>query len=168
MEACKEAGLKARGSKIKCKSQNKWLDQECKTEKKTCNPLGRKFLITIIIQNWDNCCKTKTRVSNKLVDGRNGSISAKECLLSIWRKLQRDLATNSSYLTGPLHWSVFAIHTGSRDKFLSLLKFLVIEFPWKCKSLQPPFNFLRKKISVANSKRKNKFDVVRLRTNPGA
>ena len=48
--ACKEAGLKARGSKIKCKSQNKWLDQECKTEKKTCNPLGRKFLITPIIQ----------------------------------------------------------------------------------------------------------------------
>ena len=35
VEACKEAGLKATGSKIKCKSQNKWLDKECKTEKKT-------------------------------------------------------------------------------------------------------------------------------------
>ena len=32
MEACKEAGWKARGTKIKCKSQIKWFDQECKTE----------------------------------------------------------------------------------------------------------------------------------------
>ena len=43
MEACKEAGLKARGSKIKCKSQNKWLDQECKTEKKNLQSLGEKI-----------------------------------------------------------------------------------------------------------------------------
>ena len=49
VEACKEAGLKARGSKIKCKSQNKWFNLECKTEKKkTCNPLERKFLKTLI------------------------------------------------------------------------------------------------------------------------
>ena len=33
VEACKEAGLRARGSKIKCKSQNKWLNLECETEK---------------------------------------------------------------------------------------------------------------------------------------
>ena len=33
LEACKEAALKARGSKIKCKSQNKWFDLECETEK---------------------------------------------------------------------------------------------------------------------------------------
>ena len=33
MEACKEAGWKARGSKIKCKSQIKWFDQKCGTEK---------------------------------------------------------------------------------------------------------------------------------------
>ena len=32
VEACKEAGLKARGSKIK-KSQNKWFDLECEEEK---------------------------------------------------------------------------------------------------------------------------------------
>ena len=32
VEACKEAGLKARGSKIKCKSQNKWFDLECEKE----------------------------------------------------------------------------------------------------------------------------------------
>ena len=29
VEACKEDGLKARSSKIKCKSQNKWLDHQC-------------------------------------------------------------------------------------------------------------------------------------------
>ena len=29
VEACKEAGLKARSSKMKCKSQNKWFDEEC-------------------------------------------------------------------------------------------------------------------------------------------
>ena len=33
VEACQEAGWKASGSKIKCKPQNKWFDQECKTEK---------------------------------------------------------------------------------------------------------------------------------------
>ena len=32
VEACKEAGLKARGSKIKCKSQNKWFDLECEED----------------------------------------------------------------------------------------------------------------------------------------
>ena len=32
VEECKEAGLKARGSKIK-KSQNKWFDLECEEEK---------------------------------------------------------------------------------------------------------------------------------------
>ena len=32
VEACKEAGWKARGSKIKCKSQNKWFDLECEKE----------------------------------------------------------------------------------------------------------------------------------------
>ena len=35
METCKEAAwTKARDSKIKCKPQNKWFDQECKKEKK--------------------------------------------------------------------------------------------------------------------------------------
>ena len=29
VEACKETRLKARGSEIKCKSQNKWFDLEC-------------------------------------------------------------------------------------------------------------------------------------------
>ena len=43
MEACKEAGWKARGSKIKCKSQIKWFDQECKTEKENLLSLGEKI-----------------------------------------------------------------------------------------------------------------------------
>ena len=43
MEACKEAGLKARGSKIKWKSQIKWFDQECETEKKNFQSLGEKI-----------------------------------------------------------------------------------------------------------------------------
>ena len=43
MEACKEAGWKARGSKIKCKSQIKWFDQECETEKENLQSLGEKI-----------------------------------------------------------------------------------------------------------------------------
>ena len=43
IEACKEAGLKARGSKIKCKSQNKWFDLECETEKESLQSLGEKI-----------------------------------------------------------------------------------------------------------------------------
>ena len=43
VEACKEAGLKARSSKIKCKSQNKWFDQECETEKGNLQSLGEKI-----------------------------------------------------------------------------------------------------------------------------
>ena len=43
MEACKEAGWKARGSKIKCKSQTKWFDQECETEKENLQSLGEKI-----------------------------------------------------------------------------------------------------------------------------
>ena len=42
-EACKEAGLKVRSSKIKCKSQNKWFDQECETEKENLQSLGEKI-----------------------------------------------------------------------------------------------------------------------------
>ena len=43
VEACKEAGLKAIDSKIKSKSQNKWFDQECKTEKENWQSLGNKI-----------------------------------------------------------------------------------------------------------------------------
>ena len=43
MEACKEATWKARGRKIKCKSQVKWFDQECKTEKENLQFLGEKI-----------------------------------------------------------------------------------------------------------------------------
>ena len=43
VEACKEAGLKARGRKIKCKSQNKWFDLECETEKENLQSLGEKI-----------------------------------------------------------------------------------------------------------------------------
>ena len=43
MEACKEAGRKARGTKIKCKSQIKWFDQECETEKENLQSLGEKM-----------------------------------------------------------------------------------------------------------------------------
>ena len=46
VEACKEARLKARSHKIKCKSQNNWLIRNAKQKKETCNPWGRKFLKT--------------------------------------------------------------------------------------------------------------------------
>ena len=40
VEAYKETRLKARGSKIKCKSQNKWFDQQRETEKENLKSLG--------------------------------------------------------------------------------------------------------------------------------
>ena len=43
MEACKETGWKARGSKVKYKSQIKWFDQECETEKENLQSLGEKM-----------------------------------------------------------------------------------------------------------------------------
>ena len=43
MEACKQAGWKARGSKIKCKSQIKWFDQECETKKENLQSLREKI-----------------------------------------------------------------------------------------------------------------------------
>ena len=43
VEACKEAGLKARGSKIKYKSQKTWFDLECETEKENLQSLGGKM-----------------------------------------------------------------------------------------------------------------------------
>ena len=83
VEACKEAGLKATGSKIKCKSQNKWLDKECKTE-------NDSRLLKNSEGNRDD--------EWYFVDGRNRSVSAKACLISICRKLQRDLAKNRKNL----------------------------------------------------------------------
>ena len=47
MKACKEAGWKATGSKIKCKSQIKWFDQECETEKENLKSLGEKICHSI-------------------------------------------------------------------------------------------------------------------------
>ena len=44
MEACKEAGWKVRGSKIECKSQIKWFDQECGTEKENLQSLREKCI----------------------------------------------------------------------------------------------------------------------------
>ena len=44
VETCKEAGRsKARGSKIKCKPQNKWFGQECETEKENLQSLGENI-----------------------------------------------------------------------------------------------------------------------------
>ena len=43
VEACKEAGLKVRNTKFKCKSQNKWFDEECETEKENLKSLGEKI-----------------------------------------------------------------------------------------------------------------------------
>ena len=44
VEACKEAGWKAN-------PKTNGSIRNAKQKKKTCNPLGRKFLITLIIQN---------------------------------------------------------------------------------------------------------------------
>ena len=47
MEADKEAGWKARGRKIKCKSQRKWFDQECETKKENLQTLSQKISLNI-------------------------------------------------------------------------------------------------------------------------
>ena len=76
VEACKEAGLKARGSKIKCKSQNKWFDQECKTEKENLQSLGKKIphninnselrqLLRGKKKRFKQTCRQKKRESNQ-------------------------------------------------------------------------------------------------------
>ena len=63
VEACKEAG----DSKIKCKPQNKWFDQECETEKENSQSLGENISHNIrIIQNRDNYSETKKRVQTNL------------------------------------------------------------------------------------------------------
>ena len=73
MEACKEAGWKVRGSKIKCKSEINWFDQECETEKENLQSLGEKMSHNINNSELRQLLRDKRRGSNKLVDGRNGS-----------------------------------------------------------------------------------------------
>ena len=89
---------KREAAKLNANHKTNGSIRNAKQKKKTCNPLGRIFLITLIIQNRDNQSETKRRGSNKLVDGRNGSLSAKACLISIYAELQRDLVTNRKNL----------------------------------------------------------------------
>ena len=91
VEAFKEAGLKARSSKIKCKSQNKWFDQECETEKRNLQSLGEKTS-----KNPNNSelrqllrDKKKRFKQSKPVNGRNGNILAKAYLISICGTVKR-------------------------------------------------------------------------------
>ena len=60
MEACKEAGWKARGSKIKCKPQNKWFDQECETQKENLQSIGEN-----ISHNINNSEQRQLQQDNK-------------------------------------------------------------------------------------------------------
>ena len=82
VEVCKKPDWKREAAKLYANHKTNGSSRNAKQKKKTCNPLGRKFLKTLIIQKWDNYCATKRRGSNKLVDGRNRSISAKACRLS--------------------------------------------------------------------------------------
>ena len=66
---------KREAAKLNANHKENGSIRNAKQKKKTCNPLGRKFLITLIIHHWDNYCETKRRASNKLVDGRNRSLS---------------------------------------------------------------------------------------------
>ena len=91
VEACKEAGLKVRGCKIKCKSQNKWFDQECETEKESLQSLGEKIssntnnselrqLLRDKKKRFKQTCRRKKR---QYIE------SAKACLTSICRTPKR-------------------------------------------------------------------------------
>ena len=52
VEACKEAGLKARSSsKLNANHKTNGSIRNAKQKKETCNPSGRKFLKTLIIRN---------------------------------------------------------------------------------------------------------------------
>ena len=75
--------------KITCKSQIKWFDQECETEKENFQSLGEKISHNINDSELRQLLRDKRRGSNKLVDGRNGSLSAKACLISICRTPKR-------------------------------------------------------------------------------
>ena len=92
---CKEAGWsKARGSKIKCKpDKTNGSIRKAKQKKKTCNPLGRTFLITLIMQNWDNYCETKRRGSN---NSENFSVNSH---LLKFVSLRNDLCTDLKLLS---------------------------------------------------------------------
>ena len=94
MEACK----KARDSKIKCKPQNKWFNQECETEKENMQSLRENISHNINNSEQRQLQLDKKKSSNKLADGRNGSLSEKACLISIYAEVPRDLATNRKNL----------------------------------------------------------------------
>ena len=69
--------------KITCKSQIKWFDQECETEKENLQSLGEKISHNIDDSELRQLLRDKRRGSNKLVDGRNGSLSAKAFTISL-------------------------------------------------------------------------------------
>ena len=87
MEACKEAGWKARGTKIKCKSQIKWFDQECETEKENLQSLGEKMSHNINNSELRQLLRDKKKRFKQTCRRKKWSISlsAKACLTSICR-----------------------------------------------------------------------------------
>ena len=75
---------------IKCRSQNKWFDQEYETEKGNLLPLGEKISKNPYNSELRQLLRDKKNGgSNKLVDGGNRNILVKACLISICRTLKR-------------------------------------------------------------------------------
>ena len=89
VEVCKEAGLKARGGKIKCKSQNKWFDLECETEKENLQSLGEKISKNTNNSELRQLLRDKKKMFKQTCRRKNGSISVEACLISICRTPKR-------------------------------------------------------------------------------
>ena len=76
--------------KIKCKSQNKWFDQECETEKGNLQSLREKISKNPYNSELTQLLRDKKEeVQTKLVDERNRNILVKACPIWICRNLKR-------------------------------------------------------------------------------
>ena len=91
-EECKEAGLKARGSKILsiCKSQNKLFDEECETEKENLQSLGEKIYHNTNNSDLRQLVQDKKRRFKQTCRRKKREYFAtKACLISICRTPKR-------------------------------------------------------------------------------
>ena len=98
MEACKEAGWKARGTKIKCKSQIKWFDQECETEKENLQSLGEKMSHNTNNSELRQLLRDKKKRLKQTSRRKKRESISKGMSDVRYAELQRDLATHRKNL----------------------------------------------------------------------
>ena len=106
MEACKEAGWKARGTKIKCKSQIKWFDQECETEKENLQSLGEKMTHNInnselrqLLRNKKKRLKQTSRRKKRESISKGMSNIDMQNSKETWRHIRKILGKRKTHAT---------------------------------------------------------------------